>query len=71
MQRTVTLDEVCAAVRGMVDDMMASEHEQTTYVDTIERAIAYLDDGMDSGMWNIMHTDPENPFVIGDAPVVT
>jgi hypothetical protein len=71
MQRTVTLDEVRAAVRGMLDDMTASEHQQTTYVDTMERAMAYLDDGMDSGMWNVMHTAPENPFVIGDAPVVT
>ena len=69
--RTVTLDEIRAAVRGMVDDMMASEHLQTTYVDTMERAMAYLDDEMDSGMWNVMHTTPQNPFVIGDAPVVT
>jgi len=30
-------------------------------------AMAYLDDGMDSGMWNVMHTAAENPFVIGDA----
>jgi hypothetical protein len=71
MQRTVTLDEVRAGVQGMIDDMMATSHQQTTYVDTMERAMAYLDDGMDGGMWNVMHTIPENPFVIGDAPVVT
>jgi hypothetical protein len=71
MQRSVTLDEVRAAVQGMIEDMLAKDHQQTTYIDTMERAMAYLDDGMDSGMWNVMHTTLDKPFVIGDAPVVT
>ncbi|WP_312024231.1 DUF4238 domain-containing protein [Edaphobacter aggregans] len=46
MQRSVTLDEVRAAVQGMIEDMLAKDHQQTTYIDTMERAMAYLDDGM-------------------------
>jgi hypothetical protein len=71
MQRTVSLDEVRAAVQRMIDDMMAKEHLQSTYVDAMERAMAYLDESMDNGQWNVMHTTPETPFVIGDAPVTT
>jgi hypothetical protein len=71
MQRTVTLDEVRSGVQGMIDEMLSKGHQQTTYVDTMERAMAYLDEGMDSGQWNVMHATPDNSLVIGDAPVVT
>jgi hypothetical protein len=37
----------------------------------MERAMARLDEGMENGHWGILHTEPENPFAIGDAPVVT
>jgi hypothetical protein len=37
----------------------------------MERAMAFLDDNIDDGHWNVIHTTPDNPFIIGDAPVVT
>jgi hypothetical protein len=71
MQRTITQAEVREAIQKMIADMLAEEHLQSTYGDTMERAMAYLDENMDNGSWNVMHTTPDNPFVIGDAPVVT
>jgi hypothetical protein len=71
MQRVVTPGEVRKAVQRMIDNMMAQDHIQSTYVDAMERAMAYLDENIDNGQWNVMHTTPDIPFVIGDAPVVT
>jgi hypothetical protein len=71
MQRTVTHDEVREGVQSMIDRMLATDHLQTSYVDTMERAMAYLDEEMDNGQWGIIHTSAEYPFVIGDAPVIT
>jgi len=71
LQRVVTIDQVRENVQKMIDMMEASGHQQTTYVDAIERSMAYLDEGIDNGQWNVMHTSPDTPFVIGDAPVVT
>jgi hypothetical protein len=48
--------------------------QRTVTLDEVRAGVqgmAYLDEGMDSGMWNVMHSVPDNPFVIGDAPVVT
>jgi hypothetical protein len=37
----------------------------------MERAMAFLDDALDNGQWNVIQTTFDHPFVIGDAPVVT
>jgi Protein of unknown function (DUF4238) len=71
LQRTVTPDEVRHNVQQMIDAMSTQEHIQTTYVDAMERAMAVVDENIDNGQWKIMHTTPQIPFVIGDAPVVT
>lgn len=71
MQRVVDTSEVRSAIQRMIDDLMAQNHLQTTYVDAMERAMAYFDEGIDNGRWNVMHTFPKIPFVIGDAPVIT
>lgn len=71
LQRTVTIDEVRSTGEKMIAAMQAQGHLQTTYVDTMERTMALCDDELDNGVWNVMHTTPDAPFVLGDAPVVT
>lgn len=71
LQNPVSADYVRGEVQKMIAMMEGEDHIQTTYVDAMERAMAYLDESIDGGQWNIMHTAPEFPFVIGDAPVVT
>ncbi len=71
LQTTFTTEDVRRQLDRLTADIQSSEHEQTTYVDSMERAMANLDETMDNGIWNVMHTSLESPFVIGDAPVIT
>ena len=71
LQRTISVTEVRAAITQMLNDQLAEGHLQHTYAGTMERAMARLDEDMVNGLWRILYTEPENPFVIGDAPVVT
>jgi len=33
--------------------------------------MAFVDEGIRNGEWHILRAEPDNPFVLGDAPVVT
>ncbi len=69
--RPVDGEDVKKSAERMIAAMQTEGHQQTTYVDSMERAMAFLDEALDNGQWNVMHTIPDIPFVIGDAPVVT
>ncbi len=69
--RPVNVDDVRRALEGLLQAIAMPDHEQTTYVNTIEHMMSSLDEAMDNGAWNPLHTTLEEPFVIGDAPVVT
>jgi Protein of unknown function (DUF4238) len=71
LQRAVTPEEVRESAEKMVAIMQTKEHEQTTYVDSMERAMATTDEALENAEWNVIQTDLDRPFVIGDAPVVT
>jgi hypothetical protein len=55
----------------MIATMQTQEHEQTAYVDSMERAMSTTDQALENGNWSVILTDLDHPFVIGDAPVVT
>jgi hypothetical protein len=69
--RAVTRAEVETAINEMVNDQLAGDQLQHTYADTIERALSRSDEAMLNGNWELLHTPPSEPFVIGDAPVAT
>jgi hypothetical protein len=71
LERPVNGEDVKKSAETMIATMQTEGHQQTTYVDSMERAMAFLDEALDNGQWNVMHTIPDIPFVIGDAPVVT
>jgi Protein of unknown function (DUF4238) len=71
LERPVSVEEVRQSAEKMIATMQTQEHEQTTYVDSMERAMASTDETLEKGMWNVIHTDRDHPFAIGDAPVVT
>jgi hypothetical protein len=45
--------------------------EQESFCDTLGRWASYFDDHLFYGSWNLVHTTPEDPFVIGDNPLIT
>jgi hypothetical protein len=71
LDRPVGNADVRKSAEDMIATMQTPEHQQTTYVDRMERAMAFLDDALDNGQWNVIQTTFDHPFVIGDAPVVT
>ncbi len=67
----VAVDEVRERLNETIERIQTEEHIQTTYVDAMERALASFDQTIAGGRWGILTTTPDNPFIIGDAPVVT
>lgn len=56
LEITVTVDEVRNSAQRMIEKLQTADHEQTTYVDSMERPMAFLDEQMDTGQWNMLHT---------------
>lgn len=78
LQRGVSADEsvvrpgdVRTQIIAMIESIQTEEHIQVAYVDAMERALDYFDDRLAGGRWGIVPTAEDNPFIIGDAPVVT
>jgi hypothetical protein len=71
LSRTVTHEEVRRSAEQMIANMQTVEHQQTAYVDSMERAMEFLDEPLDRGDWMMLETVRGIPFVIGDAPVIT
>jgi hypothetical protein len=65
------VEEVRSSIEKAINDQLASDQVQHTYSGTMERAMSRFDEQMLSGNWDLLHTLPDDPFVIGDAPVVT
>jgi Protein of unknown function (DUF4238) len=68
---TVQSQHVAAAIEGAIQEQLSPTHLQQSYSETMEWAMSYTDEGLLNGEWNTLHTTPDDPFVIGDAPVVT
>lgn len=69
--RPVSSMDVRESAEKIIATMQTEEHQQTAYVDSMERAMALTEPALENGRWNTVQTDLEHPFVIGDAPVVT
>ncbi len=70
-QLIVSIQDVRNAIQKMIDDQLAKDQLQHTYAGTMERAMSRFDGHMLNGKWDLLHAKPDEPFVIGDAPVVT
>lgn len=67
----VSVELVRERISEAIEEMKTEQHIKTTYVDSMERALAYFDQRLANGAWKIIPTTISNPFIIGDAPVVT
>jgi len=71
IDRPVNANDVRESAERMMATMQTKEHQQTAYCDSMERAMAFTDETMESGEWRVIQTDLDHPFVIGDAPVIS
>jgi len=67
----LAVKDVKEQIEARITKSPTPDEVQQDYIQAIETMMAFEDDGMLNGQWGILQTPPENPFVIGDAPVVT
>jgi hypothetical protein len=69
--RMVTRDEVVRSIDNCIEKHSTEDEPQRRYIHTLETMIEFPDENMLNGDWRVVHTSPDKPFLIGDAPVVT
>jgi hypothetical protein len=67
----VTLAMERAAIRKTIAEYSRPDAAQRDYIRTMETMMTYPANELLQGVWSIIVTDAAQPFVIGDAPVVT
>jgi len=67
----VTREEVVTGIENTIAAHSDADEAQRRYIQAVETMIKFADVNMLNGDWGIIHAEPDNPFVIGDAPVVT
>src|ERR1700730_5777484 len=71
LRRMLTKEEAVAAIETEIAAQTTGDLAQRGYARTMETMMAFVDEGIRNGQWGILHSEPDRPFVIGDAPVVT
>ena len=71
LHRAVSPEEVINGLISTINTHSTDEQTQREYAATVENMMAFRDEKMLNGEWDIIYTEPDDPFVIGDAPVVT
>src|SRR5690242_250324 len=71
LRRMVTKQETVEGIKREIARHTNDDEAQSTYVQTMETMMAFADERMLNAHWGVIHTEPDRPFVIGDAPVVT
>jgi len=69
--RMVTREEVIQSIDNVIEKHSVADEPQRRYIHALETMIEFPDENVLNGEWHILRTDPDKPFVIGDAPVVT
>jgi hypothetical protein len=69
--RMVRREEIIEAGEKIIQAYDGSNGAQRRYIENIETMMSFPDENMLNGQWDIIRAEPDEPFVIGDAPVVT
>jgi hypothetical protein len=69
--RMVTREEVVSAIEDTIATHSDTDEAQRRYIQTVQMMMEFADVNMLNGDWHIIRAEPDQPFVIGDAPVVT
>jgi hypothetical protein len=70
-KQTVTPEQAVDGLHQMIARYSTDEQSQRGYFEMVENMMEYRDETLIAGEWERVYTDANNPFVIGDAPVVT
>lgn len=67
----VTRDVVVGSIEGLITKHSDDAETQSLYVQSVQTMMDFVDENMLNGHWGILRTEPDKPFVIGDAGIVT
>jgi len=70
LDKPVPVEEVIARLTEAIDQHLLDDQVQHDYSGAVERMMTQLDPLMADGAWGFVRTTPNEPFVIGDAPVI-
>jgi hypothetical protein len=62
---------VVEVLRRNIDAHRSNDQLQHNYAQSVELVLSGEDQNLLNGLWGILRATPDDPFVIGDAPVVT
>lgn len=71
LRREVTIEELRLSLDQTIAAQMGGDPAQRRYIQTMETMLEFVDEGLCNGRWEVVRTEQDKPFVIGDAPVVT
>jgi hypothetical protein len=71
LNESVGVSKIIETIDRFIEKFKSPDHIETSYADTMERIMKDEDTTFDGASWGIIHSEVDNPFVIGDAPVVT
>jgi hypothetical protein len=71
LHRPVTPEDVIKGLESRISEHSTEEQGQCEYYELVESMISFRDEALINGEWRMVYTEPEDPFVIGDAPVTT
>ena len=71
LDRPFKISDVRIVLETLLADQLSPDHLQHSYSESVERAMSSVDESLSTARWGVLQTTPDNPFVIGDAPVVT
>ncbi len=57
--------------KRLLEPSRTSSSEQANFVVAIQASLNRLDGAMLQGQWNLLKTEPDNPFILSDSPVIT
>jgi uncharacterized protein DUF4238 len=68
---SITPEEALEGLNRTITRHSTDEQSQREYFEMVEQMIDYTDETLLAGEWERVFTEANDPFVIGDAPVVT
>jgi hypothetical protein len=71
ISRAVTANDLKESMENEIAKHTSAEESQRTYIQTLATMLNYDEPNMYLGQWGVLRTEPQQPFVIGDAPVVS
>ncbi|HEY4362802.1 MAG TPA: DUF4238 domain-containing protein [Bryobacteraceae bacterium] len=67
----VAKEQVAEEIENAITRHSDPDEAQRRYIHAVETMMNFAEENLLNGEWRVFHSEPDTPFVIGDAPAVT